>query len=148
MKCVNLYISFAARETDLLQWKGDILAVGVTEKDMTKGENSMFQNQVLEKVDSILGGLFPQVSISKKDFTGKVGQSMVRTAKHLGVKWVILIGLGNATGPSTSGFCAFGESVASVAKATQANTIAIALASTVGLTSQLKLSIASAIAKG
>ncbi|KAM0017891.1 putative aminopeptidase [Helianthus debilis subsp. tardiflorus] len=142
-----LEIFFAARETDLLQWKGDILAVGVTEKDMIKGENSMFQNQVLEKLDSTLGGLFSEGS-SKKDFTGKVGQSMVHTAKHLGVKWVILIGLGNATGPSTSGFCVFGESIASVAKATQANTIAVALASTDGLTSQLKLSIASAIAKG
>ncbi|KAK4392778.1 Leucine aminopeptidase 2, chloroplastic [Sesamum angolense] len=37
-------ISFAAKEIDLGEWKGDILAVGVTEKDLAKDENSKFKN--------------------------------------------------------------------------------------------------------
>ncbi|KAI3803086.1 hypothetical protein L1987_31234 [Smallanthus sonchifolius] len=140
-------ISFATKETDLLQWKGDILAVGVTEKDMTKGENSKFQNPVLEKLDSKLGGLLSEVSI-EEDFTGKAGQSTVIRVAYLGPKRVSLIGLGKATGPSVSGFHVFGESVASVAKASQANNVAIALASSEGLTPEVKLATASAIAKG
>ncbi|KAI7728524.1 hypothetical protein M8C21_001042 [Ambrosia artemisiifolia] len=140
-------ISFAAKETDLLQWKGDILAVGVTETDMTKGGNSKFQNPILEKLDSKLGGLLSEVAV-EEDFTGKAGQSTVIRVADLGPKRVSLIGLGKATGTSTSGFHAFGESVASVAKASQANNVAIALASSEGLTSELKLATASAIAKG
>ncbi|KAF5788157.1 putative leucyl aminopeptidase [Helianthus annuus] len=140
-------ITFAAKETDLLQWKGDILAVGVTEKDMTKGENSKFQNPILEKLDSKLGGLLSEVA-TEEDFTGKAGQSTVIRVADLGPKRVSLIGLGKATGPTTTGFHVFGESVASVAKASQANNVAIALASSEGLTSELKLATASAIAKG
>ncbi|KAJ0881345.1 putative leucyl aminopeptidase [Helianthus annuus] len=140
-------ITFAAKETDLLQWKGDILAVGVTEKDMTKGENSKFQNSILEKLDTKLGGLLSEVA-TEEDFTGKAGQSTVIRVADLGPKRVSLIGLGKATGPTTTGFHVFGESVASVAKASQANNVAIALASSEGLTSELKLATASAIAKG
>ncbi|MFS7981848.1 putative leucyl aminopeptidase [Helianthus anomalus] len=140
-------ITFAAKETDLLQWKGDILAVGVTEKDMTKGENSKFQNPILEKLDSKLGGLLSEVA-TEEDFTGKAGQSTVIRVADLGPKRVSLIGLGKATGPTTTGFHVFGESVASVAKASQANNVAIALASSEGLTSELKLATAATIAKG
>ncbi|XP_076885070.1 neutral leucine aminopeptidase, chloroplastic-like [Bidens hawaiensis] len=140
-------ISFAAKETDLLQWKGDILAVGVTEKDMTKDKNSKFQNPILEKLDSKLGGLLSEVS-AEEDFTGKTGQSTVIRVSDLGSKRVSLIGLGKPTGPSTSGFRAFGELVASAAKASQANNVAVALASDEGLTPELKLATASAIAKG
>ncbi|MFS8005019.1 putative leucyl aminopeptidase [Helianthus anomalus] len=114
---------------------------------MTQGENSKFQNPILEKLDSKLGGLLSKVAI-EEDFTRKAGQSKVIWVADLGPKRVSLIGLGKATCPSTSGFHVFGESVASVAKATQANTVAIALASSEGLTSDLKLATTSAIAKG
>lgn len=67
-------ISFAAKEIDLVEWKGDILAVGVTEKDMGKDENLKFQNPILKKLDSHLGGLLAEASL-EEDFTGKlVGQ--------------------------------------------------------------------------
>lgn len=131
----------------MLQWKGDILAVGVTEKDMTKDKNSKFQNPILEKLDSKLGGLLSEVSV-EEDFTGKTGQSTVVRVSDLGPKRVSLIGLGKPTSPSTSGFRAFGELVASAAKASQANNVAVALASDDGLTPELKLAAASAIAKG
>ncbi|KAK6151584.1 hypothetical protein DH2020_014219 [Rehmannia glutinosa] len=69
-------ISFAAKEIDVVQWKGDILAVGVTEKDMAKDENSKFKNSILQKLDMQLGGLLSEAS-SEEDFTGKAGQSTV-----------------------------------------------------------------------
>ncbi|GFS31450.1 cytosol aminopeptidase family protein [Actinidia rufa] len=42
----------------MVEWKGDILAVGVTEKDMVKDENLKFQNSILKKLDSQLGVFF------------------------------------------------------------------------------------------
>ncbi|KAI3814674.1 hypothetical protein L1987_14318 [Smallanthus sonchifolius] len=141
-------ISFAAKETNLVEWKGDILAVGVTEKDMTKDKNSKFQNPILEKLDSKLGGLLSEVS-SEEDFTGKAGQSTVIRVAGVGPKRISLIGLGKGpTGPYTSGYRALGESVASAAKASQAKNAAITLASSEGLTPESKLATASAIAKG
>ncbi|GJW68238.1 leucine aminopeptidase 1-like protein [Tanacetum coccineum] len=141
-------ISFAAKETDLLEWKGDILAVGVTEKDMSKDDTSKFQNPILKKLDAQLGGLLSEVS-SEEDFSGKAGQSsVIRVAGH-GLKRVSLIGLGKgSTGSSTFAYRDLGESVATVAKTSQANNVAIALASSEGLTPESKLATASAIAKG
>ncbi|KAJ0504028.1 putative aminopeptidase [Helianthus annuus] len=87
------FILFAAKETDLVEWKGDILAIGVTEKDMTKDKNIKFE-----------------------DFTRKAGQSTVIRVSGLGSKRVSLIGLGNGpTDPSS--YRVLGESVASAAKA-------------------------------
>nr|XP_043623572.1 leucine aminopeptidase 1-like [Erigeron canadensis] len=141
-------ISFSAKETDLVEWKGDILAVGVTEKDMLKDENSKFQNPILKKLDSQLGGLLSEVSV-EEDFTGKTGQSTVIRLAGLGSKRVSLIGLGKgSTGSSTVAYHSLGESVASAAKASQANNVAIALASLEGLTYESKIAIASALAKG
>lgn len=132
----------------MVEWKGDILAVGVTEKDMEKDENSKFQNPILKKLDSQLGGLLSEVS-KEEDFTGKAGQSTVIRIAGLGSKRVSLIGLGTGPmGQSTFAYHSLGESVASVAKASQANNVAIALASSEDLTSESKLSTASAIAKG
>ncbi|KAJ0934194.1 putative leucyl aminopeptidase [Helianthus annuus] len=108
-------ISFAAKDTNLLEWKGDILAVGVTEKDMTKDENSKFQNVVLKTLDSQLNGLLSEVS-TEEDFTGKAGQSTILRLSGLGTK--------------------------------RANNVAVALASSQDLTPELKLTTASAIAKG
>ncbi|KAI3814676.1 hypothetical protein L1987_14320 [Smallanthus sonchifolius] len=68
----------------------------------------------------------------------------------IGPKRVSLIGLGKGpTGPlSASDYRVFGESVASAAKASQANNVAVTLASSEGLTPESKLAAASAIAKG
>ncbi|KAM0020567.1 putative aminopeptidase [Helianthus debilis subsp. tardiflorus] len=139
-------ISFAAKETDFLEWKGDILAVGVTEKDMMKDENLKFENQILENLDSKLGGLLSEVSC-EENFTGKVGRSTVIRVSGLGAKRVSLIGLGKCpTVPSS--YRVLGESVASAAKASQANNVAVTLASSEALTPASKPAIASAIAKG
>ncbi|KAJ9558001.1 hypothetical protein OSB04_012615 [Centaurea solstitialis] len=141
-------ISFAAKETDLVEWKGDILAVGVTEKDLAKDENSEFQNSILKKLDSQLHGLLSEVS-TEEDFTGKAGQSTVIRIAGLGSKRVNLIGIGKASSSSSIfAYRSLGEFVASAAKVFQANNVAIALASSDSLTPEMKLATASAIAKG
>ncbi|KAK6236924.1 Peptidase M17 [Theobroma cacao] len=139
-------ISFAAKEIDVAEWKGDILAVGVTEKDMTKDENSKFQNSILKKLDGLLGGLLAEVS-SEEDFTGKAGQSTVLRLPGLGSKRVGLIGLGQSV-LSPAAFRGLGEAVAAAAKTAQASSVAVALASSEGLSNESKLSTASAIASG
>ncbi|KAL5840031.1 hypothetical protein ACOSQ3_012696 [Xanthoceras sorbifolium] len=139
-------ISFAAKEIEVVEWKGDILAVGVTEKDMAKDENSKFQNSILKKLDAQLGGLLSEAS-SEEDFTGKPGQSTVLRLPGLGSKRVGLIGLGQSAS-SPADFRSLGESVAAAAKAAQASNVAVALASSEGLSEQSKLTSASAIASG
>ncbi|XP_076944966.1 leucine aminopeptidase 1-like [Bidens hawaiensis] len=140
-------ISFTAKDTDLLEWKGDILAIGVTEKDMIKDENSKFENDVLKNLDTQLNGLLSEVS-AEEDFSGKVGQSTVVRISGLGAKRVGLVGLGNGPIGSSSGYRSLGESVASLAKASRANNVAVALASSQDLSPELKLTTASAIATG
>lgn len=139
-------ISFAAKETDVTEWKGDIIAVGVTEKDMVKDENSKFENSILKKLDAHLGGLLAEVS-SEEDFTGKAGQSTVLRLPGLGSKRVGLIGLGQSAS-STAAFRGLGEAVAAAAKASQASNAAIVLASHESLSDESKLNTASAIASG
>lgn len=134
---------------DLVEWKGDILAVGVTEKDMAKDENCKFENSILRKLDTHLGGLLAEAS-SEEDFNGKAGKSMVSRLPGLGSKRIGLIGLGQCT-PSSSATIAYrglGEAVAAAAKAAQACNVAIALASSGGLLADSKLNIAWAIASG
>ncbi|KAI3811322.1 hypothetical protein L1987_21043 [Smallanthus sonchifolius] len=141
-------ISFAAKEIDIIEWKGDMLAVGVTEKDMTKDNNSKFQNSILKKLDSQHGGLLFQVP-AEEDFTGKPGQFTVLRLSGHGPKRVGLFGLGKCTtGSTTPPYRTLGESIASSAKAYQANNVAIILASSEDLTPVLKLTAASAIATG
>ena len=139
-------ISFAAKEIDVAEWKGDILAVGVTEKDMTKDENSKFQNPILKKLDDLWGGLLAEAS-SEEDFTGKAGQSTVLRLPGLGSKRVGLIGLGQSVS-SPAAFRGLGEAVAATAKTAQASSVAVVLASSEGLSNESKLNIASAIASG
>ncbi|TYG60014.1 hypothetical protein ES288_D07G033400v1 [Gossypium darwinii] len=127
-------ISFAAKEIDVAEWKGDILAVGVTEKDMSKDENYKFQNSILKKLDGLLGGMLAEAS-SEEDFTGKAGKSMVLRLPSCGSKRV-------------ASFQRLGEAVAAAAKTAQANSVAIVLASSEGLSNESKLSTASAIASG
>ncbi|KAH6818518.1 Cytosol aminopeptidase family protein [Perilla frutescens var. frutescens] len=138
-------ISFAAKEIDLVEWKGDILAVGVTEKDMEKDENLAFKNIILQKLDLQLGGSLSEAS-SEEDFTGKTGQSTVLRLPGLGSKRVGLIGLGAPS--ATTAYRSLGEAVAAAAKSAQATNVAITLASSEGIAAELKPSTASAIATG
>lgn len=142
----NVQISFSAKEIDLVQWKGDILAVGVTENDMVKDENSKFKNSILQKLDLQLGGLLSEAS-SEEDFTGKVGQSTALRIPGIGSKRVGLIGLGSAAS-ATVAYRGLGEAVAAAAKSAHASNVAVALASSEAIPSELKLSTASAIAAG
>ncbi|XP_026403905.1 leucine aminopeptidase 1-like [Papaver somniferum] len=137
-------IAFTAKDIDLVEWKGDILAVGVTEKDMTKDENSKFVNLILRKLDTQLGGLLAEAS-AEEDFTGKAGQSTVLRLPGLGSKRVGLIGLGQSATSFIAAYKSLGEAVAATAKASQASNVAIALASSEGLS---KVKTASAIASG
>ncbi|KAK3007313.1 LOW QUALITY PROTEIN: hypothetical protein RJ639_016247 [Escallonia herrerae] len=141
-------ICFAAKEVDLVEWKGDILAVGVTEKDLAKDENLKFHNAILNKLDSQLGGLLSEAS-SEEEFSGKVGQSTILRLPGLCTKRVGLIGLGQCSlASSTAAYRSLGEAVASAAKASQANSVAVVLASSEGLSAESKLQTASAIATG
>lgn len=137
-------VTFAAKDVDVTEWKGDILAVGVTEKDMAKDVNSKFQNPILSKLDAHLGGLLADVS-SEEDFSGKPGQSTVLRLPGLGSKRVGLIGLGKSAS-SPSAFQSLGEAVAAAAKASQASSVAVVLASSES--NESKLTSASAIASG
>jgi leucyl aminopeptidase len=128
------------------EWKGDILAVGVTEKDMSKDDNSKFENSILKKLDSQLGGLLAEAS-SEEDFTGKVGQSTVLRLPGLGSKRVGLIGFGQSAS-TPAAFRTLGEAVAAASRAAQASDVAIVLASSKGLSAELKLNTATAIASG
>ncbi|XP_057751783.1 leucine aminopeptidase 1-like [Arachis stenosperma] len=139
-------ISFAAKEVDVTEWNGDILAVGVTEKDLAKDGKSGFENPILKKIDSKLGGLLAEAS-SEEDFSGKAGQSTVLRITGLGSKRIGLIGLGQSTS-TTAAFKTFGEAVAAAAKSAQASNVAVVLASSEGLSKETKLSTAYAIATG
>ncbi|KAK7388374.1 hypothetical protein VNO78_23190 [Psophocarpus tetragonolobus] len=139
-------ICFSAKDVDVTEWKGDILAVAVTEKDLARDANSRFENVILSKIDSKLGGLLADAS-SEEDFSGKVGQSTVLRITGLGSKRVGLIGLGQS--PSTPApFKGLGEAIVAAAKSSQASSVAVVLASSEGLSAQSKLSTAYAIASG
>ncbi|ESW26877.1 hypothetical protein PHAVU_003G156100 [Phaseolus vulgaris] len=139
-------ICFAAKDVDVTEWKGDILAVGVTEKDLAKDANSRFENVILSKIDSKLGGLLAEAS-SEEDFSGKVGQSTVLRITGLGSKRVSLIGLGQLSS-TPAPFKGLGEAVVAAAKSSQASSVAVVLASSEGLSAPSKLSTAYAIASG
>nr|CAD1827817.1 unnamed protein product [Ananas comosus var. bracteatus] len=125
-------ITFSAKEIDFAEWKGDILAVAVSEKDMSKDSNSKFENLTLKRLDEKLGGLLAEAS-AEEDFTGKSGQSTVLRLPGLGFKRIGLVGLGQHSPSSTTAYQGIGEAVAAVAKTAQAKS---------------KLNAASAIASG
>ncbi|KAK7329929.1 hypothetical protein VNO77_24111 [Canavalia gladiata] len=139
-------ISFAAKDVDVTEWRGDMLAVGVTEKDLARNAQSRFENVILSKIDSKLGGLLAEAS-SEEDFSGKLGQSIVLRITGLGSKRVGLIGLGQSLSTPVP-FKGFGEAVVAAAKSAQASDVAVVLASSEGLSAQSKLSTAYAIASG
>ncbi|XP_077215225.1 leucine aminopeptidase 1-like [Tasmannia lanceolata] len=141
-------IAFSAKETDFSEWKGDILAVAVSEKDMSKDSNSKFENTILRRLDNQLGGLLGEAS-AEEDFTGKAGQSTILRLPGLGFRRLGLIGLGQCKpSTTTTTYKGLGEAIASAAKAAQASNVAIVLASSEGISSDTKLHTASAIASG
>eukprot|EP00262_Sarcandra_glabra_P018269 TRINITY_DN6491_c0_g2_i1.p1 TRINITY_DN6491_c0_g2~~TRINITY_DN6491_c0_g2_i1.p1 ORF type:complete len:572 (-),score=114.25 TRINITY_DN6491_c0_g2_i1:32-1747(-) len=140
-------IGFSAKDIDFAEWKGDILAVAVSEKDMSKDENSKFVNSVLRRLDTQLGGLLCEAS-EEEDFTGKAGQATILRLPGLSFRRIGLIGLGQCTPSLTSSYKGLGEAVAAAAKAAQASTVAIVLASSDGFSNNSKLNTASAIASG
>lgn len=141
-------IAFTATESDFTEWKGDILAVAVSEKDMSKDSDSKFENPILKTLDEKLGGLLVDAS-TEEDFTGKAGQSTVLRLPGLGFRRLGLVGLGQCTPSSaTPAYRGIGEAVAAVAKASQASNAAVILASSSGILEESKLNIALSIASG
>ncbi|XP_072987614.1 leucine aminopeptidase 2, chloroplastic [Typha latifolia] len=140
-------ITFSAKEIDVAEWRGDILAVAVTDKDMLKDSDSKFENPILKSLDEQLHGLLAEVS-AEEDFTGKAGQTTVLRLPGLGFKRLGLIGLGQHTPTTTAAYRGIGEAVAAVAKTAQASNAAVVLASSNGISEELKLNAASAIASG
>ncbi|KAB5521625.1 hypothetical protein DKX38_025944 [Salix brachista] len=125
-------------DIDVVEWKGDIFAIGVTEKDMTKDDNKRFENSLLKNLDTKLGGHLSEAS-SEEDFTGKPGQSMVLRVPGHGAKRIGFIGLGKSAANAYA-FRNFCEAIAAAAKNAQA--------SNVGTSNESKLNIASTIASG
>lgn len=140
-------IAFAAKEVDFSEWKGDILVVIVSEKDMSKNENSKFTTTALRRLDGVLGGVLGEAS-AEEDFTGKAGQSMVLRLSNSGFKRIGLFGLGQCT-PSAAAivYRGLGEVIAGVVKAVQASNVAVLPVSFEG-SEESKTIIASAIASG
>ncbi|KAE9445960.1 hypothetical protein C3L33_22141, partial [Rhododendron williamsianum] len=104
------------------------------------------ENPILKKLDSHLSGLLAEACLDE-DFNGKAGQSTVLRLSGIGSKRVGLIGLGQSTS-TTAAHWSLGESVAVVAKASQASNVAIVIASPEGLSAESKLNTASAIVSG
>jgi hypothetical protein len=131
-------VTFFAKDIEFSEWKGDILAITVTEKDLSKDAYSKFENAVLKKLDGQLGGLLSEAGV-EEDFTGKTGQSVVLRLAGQGFKRVGLIGLGQSASSTAAASRGLRESVASVAKAAQASSAAIVLASPSGIQEEFKL---------
>ncbi|OEL12971.1 Leucine aminopeptidase 2, chloroplastic [Dichanthelium oligosanthes] len=54
LKLLLSWVTFSAKDIEFSEWKGDILTVAVTEKDLSKDSDSKFDNAVLKKLDSQL----------------------------------------------------------------------------------------------
>uniref|UniRef100_A0A6N2M2G9 Cytosol aminopeptidase domain-containing protein n=1 Tax=Salix viminalis TaxID=40686 RepID=A0A6N2M2G9_SALVM len=130
-------IALSAKEIDVAEWKGDILAVGVTHKDMTKDDSKRFENSLLKNLDAKLGGHLSEAS-SEEDFTGKPCQSLVLRVLGHGAKRIDFIGLGKS---ATNTYA-----IAAAAKNAQASDVGIVLTSTGSTSNESKLNIASTIA--
>ncbi|KAG5241637.1 leucine aminopeptidase family protein [Salix suchowensis] len=139
-------IALSAKEIDVAEWKGDILVVGVTQKDMTKDDSKRFENSLLKNLDAKLGGHLSEAS-SEEDFTRKPCQSLVLRVPGHGAKRISFIGLGKSA-TNTYVFCNFGEAIAAAAKNAQASDVGIVLTATGSTSNESKLNIASTIASG
>lgn len=142
-------ICFSASEINFAEWKGDFLAVAVSEKDMSKDSDSKFENSILNKLDDQLGGMLTEAS-SEEDFTGKSGQSIILRLPSMGFRRLGLIGLGQcSTSPSvTSAYRNLGEAIALATKASQSSKAAVVLASSDGFSLESKLNTAYSVASG
>lgn len=120
-------VEISASELDATEWKGDILAVGVSSSDLEKDESGDFKNATLKKLDDFLKGILGSV-ITEEDFTGKAGQSTFVRLPGFGFKRVGLVGIELSHALLPSKWKSFGESVAAVAKTAQAGSVAITLA--------------------
>ncbi|KAF0887972.1 hypothetical protein E2562_006894 [Oryza meyeriana var. granulata] len=148
-------VTFAAKDMDISEWEGDILAIAVTENDVSKPatSSSMFTNATaLAKLDGQLGGLLSEASV-EEDFAGKAGQSValrLPTAGRHGLKRVYLIGVGKNDAPSSAVACRrIGESVAVAAKGAQARSAAVALSSSGWIQGEdFRMNAAAAVASG
>lgn len=129
-----------------MEWNGDWLAVGVTEKDVVKDDNNNFTNSLLKKLDAVLGGLLAEAS-SEEGFSGKSGQAIVLRVSGLSFKRVGLFGLGQSA-YSAAAFVGLGEAIAAAAQASRAVSLAVALAFSADLSDESKPDIASSIAIG
>ncbi|CAL4969249.1 unnamed protein product [Urochloa decumbens] len=138
-------VTFAAKDVEFSGWNGDLLAVAVTEKDLqSRASDSKFENTVLQKLDGQLGDLLSAAAV-EEDFTGKPGQSVVLRVQRQAFKRAALVGFVAHNAGCLQGL---GESVAAVAKAAQAASAAIVLASPNVIRGELKLNAAAAIASG
>ncbi|KAK3158002.1 hypothetical protein QOZ80_2AG0131580 [Eleusine coracana subsp. coracana] len=135
---------FAAKDIEFFEWTGDVLAVAVTEKDLSKDTDFRFENALLNKLDGQLGGLL-SAAAAEEDFAGTAGQSVVLRLQGHGFKRVALIGFAGHSAVSLQGL---GESVAAVARAVQAGSAAVVLSSASVIQEELKLNAAAAIATG
>lgn len=124
-----------------------MLAVAVSEKDMSKDSDSNFENPILKKLNKQLNGLLSEAS-SEEDFTGKAGQTSVLRLPGLGFKRLGLVGLGQNSPSNTSAYRGIGEAVAAVAKIAQAGSAAILLASSNAIPEESKPNALLAIASG
>lgn len=141
-------ITFSAKEIHVTEWKGDILAVGVFEKDVTKDENGVLENPTLKKLDSHVGGVLSDV-MKEEDFSGKAGQTAFVRLPGFGFKRVGLIGLGkNGSASLSKSLKGFGENLAGAAKTAQATEVAVTFASTEDLSISLKLNAVLTISAG
>ncbi|KAJ9558004.1 LOW QUALITY PROTEIN: hypothetical protein OSB04_012618 [Centaurea solstitialis] len=116
---LRMIISFVAKETDLVEWKGDIRAMGVIEKGTTKDANSKFQNSILKKLDSQETRFSIKwiICLSRKTSLERLDSQLIIRIAGLGSK-----------------------------RAFQAINVAFAITSSNGLTPEMKLATTSAIA--
>ncbi|KAL0920838.1 hypothetical protein M5K25_010009 [Dendrobium thyrsiflorum] len=140
-------VSFAAKEIDFAEWKGDLLAIAVSESDMSKDDDLKFLNSILKRLDGQLNGLLSDASI-EEDFKGKNGQSMVLRHPGFGFRRLGLVGLSQSATSVAATYRDIGEAIAVVAKAAQASSAAIILASTNGISEEFKLTATSVISIG
>ncbi|KAJ6804048.1 leucine aminopeptidase 1-like [Iris pallida] len=54
-------ITFSSKEIDVAEWKGDMLAVAVSDKDLSKDSDSKFANPILRKLDSSSAAFWPRL---------------------------------------------------------------------------------------
>lgn len=141
-------ITFSAKELNITEWKGDIVAIAVSEKDISKDSNAKFSNPIIKNIDEELKGFLTEAAV-EEEFTGKAGQTTILRIPGLGFRRLALIGLGSCkTSATVAAYKGVGESLGAFAKASQARSAAIVITSCEEMPEEFKLKAASAIASG